>query len=161
MNLINVLLIFTAIFVFVFLLIHITKNNKYKNANDCASPVASSCQQYKDCFGIVRTCNVIDRFDIQTNQCQNYYLTDCGDRPNPELPEEHNLCNYYYSGQTNQSVFPSVYCQHYINCNLSPQIGTCFSEEAPLFSIPHNQCKARHEVDCGSRIIPETNNLQE
>ncbi|AIS92070.1 hypothetical protein [Erinnyis ello granulovirus] len=119
-------------------------------ANSCFRADMRNCQNYYNCLGVLTSCGIQNRFDTTTRQCENYYLTDCGDRYNPPMIfNRTELCTPYWNNQSTQSVFATPICYQALECTTFAMITSC-----PLgqqFDIPSLTCKPESEVECGSR----------
>ncbi|UXX41873.1 hypothetical protein [Psilogramma increta granulovirus] len=162
-TIIRVILVFMLIFFvfFVFLSQLLTSTQQPDNdnledmVNGCSQASMSNCQHFYSCLGILSSCRAQDRFDSNvTRQCQNYYLTDCGDRYNPPFPTISELCTPFWNNQSTQHVFPTTICSRYLMCDTITNVTqNQICPDGTLFSIPDMTCLPELEVDCGKRIV--------
>lgn len=129
-----------------------TTNDLEDVVNSCSQPDLSNCQYFYNCLGILNSCRAQDRFDSTTNQCQNYYLTNCGDRYNPPFPSVSELCTPFWNNQFSQSIFPTLMCSQYVTCDSTVNVThTQHCPSGTMFSLVNMKCMPVFEVDCGMR----------
>lgn len=147
---VNILLLLLTCFIFIFTLNQSRTTDDFE-AHSCSYPDNTNCQQYYNCFGNLVSCSVENRYDINSNSCRSYYLTDCGERYNPPMPQAHVLCLPYQQNLSSKDLFPLPYCNRFIQCFASNfHLSYCTPTDLH-FSIENETCMHRDDVDCGSR----------
>lgn len=95
-----------------------------------------------------------ESYDIESGKCQHFYLTRCGQRFNPPLPSNVDLCTPFWDGQSILDTFPEIECWRYSTCAAQHSAilqRVCLDNT--YYSIPDNECKPLDKVDCGIRSI--------
>ena len=150
-------LVFIVFIVFVLqqLLTSTQNDNDLEDVVDgCSRVDMRNCQYFYNCLGILSSCRAQDRFDSTTQQCQNYYLTECGDRYNPPFPEINELCTPFWNNQSTQRIFPTPLCTQYVMCDTNANVTQSqYCPSGTLFSIADMKCLPVSEVDCGTRLV--------
>nr|QDW81138.1 ORF79 [Cydia pomonella granulovirus] len=154
-----VTVILSAFLFVVILLFMVSQSSNYDDTltlEGCTRVDPTNCQQYYDCFGILKSCSGENRYDETSASCQNYYLTDCGGRFNPELPSVLELCDPFWWGKSSNRRFADADCRRHHTCQdnrLTILSSTCYNANT-LYSIETQECERADEVDCGSRFVP-------
>lgn len=124
-----------------------SRTNLY--ADSCTLADSRNCQQFFNCFGFLESCNAQERYNTKTYSCQNYFLTDCEERPNPPFPTPQESCLAFNEGLTEINRFPTSHCNQFISCSAaSYSLNNCGNQ---FYSIPDFQCRPIQDVICGLR----------
>ncbi|AQQ80346.1 ORF79 [Betabaculovirus altermyunipunctae] len=109
----------TVIFLIaLFVLILNSSSQSNRNMLLDPTPDLTNCANFVDTFAIHTTCSPDQRYDTVTRQCRNYYLVDCGVRPNPPYPSADKLCEPYSIGMIiGQRTYPLNNAEYFANCS--------------------------------------------
>lgn len=117
-------------------------------------PDLDDCSKYYDSIGALRQCPLEQRYDHFTKECQNYYLVNCGMRPNPPYAQTEQLCELYANESIiGQKRYPVKNAQYYAACNTGMAGVVTRCDGKSVYDIPSETCL--DDAVIGSRCTGE------
>ncbi|AJK91732.1 chit-2a [Spodoptera frugiperda granulovirus] len=118
-------------------------------------PDMNDCSKFTDMFGMHVPCQASDlRYDEDFKFCVNYYVADCGERPNPPYPTSTELCEPFVSKMIlGVRDYPVNNAEYYVHCDTNDTSGDYIRkcEDGMMYDIVARRC--RPTADLYSRCI--------
>lgn len=113
-------------------------------------PDMNDCSKYFDMVGVHLSCPASDlRYDEEFGFCVNYYVADCGNRPNPAYPTSTELCEPFVSEMIiGVRDFPVNNAEYYVHCDTNDRSGNNVRkcEDGTMYDIVARKCRPTAEL---------------
>ncbi|AGQ20325.1 hypothetical protein CalGV067 [Clostera anastomosis granulovirus A] len=147
MLLVSILLVVLAVIVYSWW----TTTFRSNKQRVCPRPDPTDCSRYYNCADGLMVCAQHQRFNLEERHCEDYYLTECGERNSNPFPVTNALCAPFYAGESTIDRFSNINCNQYVDCGST--FATVIScPTGQLYSIAHQECRSADEVECGIRV---------